>query len=59
MDKKKSIYRRDFLKYTGFGFAGLALPWSAHARIARIGLDDALWMTDVLMHKNARKLYNL
>ncbi|KPL08713.1 MAG: hypothetical protein AMS23_06600 [Bacteroides sp. SM1_62] len=51
MDKPE-IHRRDFIKYTGIALALAELVdenW--------ISLDEALWMTDFLMHENARKLY--
>ena len=72
---KKFILTAPLNKVTVFGgdyFAVEMIP--GHARIARtgiaqalselveeswIGMDDALWMTDILMHENASKLYQL
>jgi len=46
------IHRRDFIKYSGIALALAELVdenW--------ISLDESLWMTDPLMHDNARALY--
>lgn len=72
---KKFIVTVPLNKITVFGGDYMPVELlPGHARIARIGIaqalselveeswigiDDALWMTDVLMHENARQLYDL
>ncbi len=38
---------------------GIAQALSELVEESWIGMDDALWMTDILMHENARRLYKL